>query len=108
MTRSALACIAALSFALLVGDITDRTTGQPLAGVHVWVAQGRVTLHAVTGRDGRFRLSGLRAGSYVLYYSSDDVPPQQVAGRVRGGRATVHITACSTTLDYSCAGGGGG
>jgi hypothetical protein len=27
---------------------------------------------------------------------------------VSGARQTVHITACSTTLDYSCAGPGGG
>ena len=98
----------ALAFTLLLGQITDRTTGQPLVGVHIDLSQGRTTLRATTGTDGRFRLAGVRPGRHVLHYSSDDVPPQQATVSVRGTRTSLRITACSTTLDYSCGGGGGG
>ncbi|HKU66614.1 MAG TPA: carboxypeptidase-like regulatory domain-containing protein [Candidatus Baltobacteraceae bacterium] len=101
------ACLA-LMLSLLLGQITDKTTGQPLRGVHVQVAQGHAVLHALTGRDGRFRIGGLRPGTHSLRYWSDDVPPQTIAVRIRGAKAAIGITACSTTLDYSCAGPGGG
>jgi protocatechuate 3,4-dioxygenase beta subunit len=108
MTRSTLARFAAFGFILLLGQITDKTTGQPLAGVHVEVAQGSAILHAVTGTDGRFHLNGVRPGPHTIRYSSDDVPPGSIKIEVRSKNAPVHITACSTTLDYSCVGPGGG
>lgn len=108
MNRSRLlpAC-AALAFALLLGHITDRTTGQPLRGVHVAVQSGHATLHAVTDAHGRFRLAGVRPGTLTLRYSSDDVPPQTVTVDVHRAKQEITITACSTTLDYSCGNGGG-
>lgn len=108
MTRSNVARLAALSFALLVGQITDKTTGQPLVGVRVEIAQGTAMLHSVTGTDGRFRLPGVRPGPHTLQYSSADVPPHSVKIDVRAKNDPLHITACSTTLDYSCVGPGGG
>jgi carboxypeptidase family protein len=101
-------CLAALIFVLLVGQITDQTTGQPLRGVRIDVKQGAATLHAVTDANGEFRLSGVRAGVHTLHYASDDVPPRTISVHVSGAKQQVHITACSTTLDYSCAGPGGG
>ena len=112
MTRSRLlALCAATAFTLLLGRITDRTTGQPLAGVQVSLHSGHATLRATTDRHGRFRMLDAPAGTRTLRYASDDVPPQSLTLTVHGKKQSVSITACSTTLDYSCAnveGGGGG
>jgi hypothetical protein len=97
-----------LSFALAVtvlsGQILDRTTGQPLAGVDVSVQGSAKIAPARTNDAGRYALRGLARGRYTLGISSDDVPPQTFAVVVGAG-PTQHfnITACSTTLDYSCA-----
>lgn len=108
MNRSRLlAACAALTFTLLLGHITDRTTGQPLRGVQVAVQSGHATLHAVTDAHGRFRIAGVRPGTVTLRYASDDVPPQTLTLGVRGPKQKLTITACSTTLDYSCGNGGG-
>src|SRR5690242_20201078 len=98
---------AALAFGLLLGQITDRTTGQPLRNVQIQVTQGRATLRARTGADGRFKIKGITPGRHTLRYSSDDVPPQTLSITVKGAKQQISITACSTTLDYSCASGGG-
>lgn len=111
MTRSRLLPAgAALALTLLVGHITDRTTGQPLAGVRVTLRAAHKTLAATTDRHGTFRLPDVPAGARTLQYSSDDVPPQSARVHVGGRKQSIAITACSTTLDYSCAGveGGGG
>lgn len=107
MNRCVLTACTALAFTLLLGRITDRTTGQPLHGVHIELRQGQGTLEAVSDADGRFRLAGVQPGPHTVRYSSADVPPQSLRLTVRGARQALSITACSTTLDYSCAGGGG-
>jgi hypothetical protein len=107
MNRRLLSVCAALAFTLLIGQITDRTTGQPLRNVDVTLQSGHRMLHAATGRDGRFTLSGVTPGTHTLRYSSADVPPQSIIVRVHGARQSVTIAACSTTLDYSCESGGG-
>jgi hypothetical protein len=88
---------AALAFAIVVGSITDRTTGQPLAGVTVAIGAA----HAVSHADGSFRLNVPRAGHAVVSVSSDDVPPQQFPVMV-GAKAPVRLRVCSTTIDYNC------
>lgn len=98
--------IAAFAFTLLVGHITDRTTGQPLTGVHVEIVQGQKTLRATSDADGTFHVSGVQPGKHTLRYSSDDVPPKAVSITVSGRKQQLQIAACSTTLDYSCGGGG--
>lgn len=107
MYRSLIPAATALALTLLVGQITDRTTGQPLRNVQVQVSQGHATLHARTGKDGRFEIKGLKPGAHILRYSSDDVPPQSLSITLKGAKQQISITACSTTLDYSCASGGG-
>ncbi|MGA2391938.1 MAG: carboxypeptidase regulatory-like domain-containing protein [Candidatus Lustribacter sp.] len=89
--------VVALAFAILVGSITDRTTGQPLGGVTVAIGAA----HAVSRADGSFRLTMPKAGHAVVSVSSDDVPPQQFPVTV-GGKAPVRLRVCSTTLDYNC------
>lgn len=107
MNRSLIPAAAALAFTVLLGQITDRTTGQPLRNVAVQVTQGHTMLRARTDENGRFELKGVKPGSHSLRYLSDDVPPQTVSITVKGAKQRISITACSTTLDYSCAGGGG-
>jgi protocatechuate 3,4-dioxygenase beta subunit len=90
--------LAAVLVAVLAGTITDRTTGQPLAGVVVTVGSS----HATTHDDGTYRLSNVKPGPATLSVSSDDVPPQHFSVTI--GSATTHanLTVCSTTLDYNC------
>ena len=78
--------IAALLLTLVLGQFTDRTTGQPLHGVHVELVRGTTTRRAVSGEDGRFTLRGIRPGSYTLHYFSEDVPPKSLTVTVRGAR----------------------
>ncbi len=91
--------VIAFSLAVLVGAVTDRTTGQPLAGVRVSFHNA----HATTGSDGTYRLANVSAGSGILKLESDDVPPQSFSVVVKSsGTTRKDVTACSTTLDYNC------
>ena len=94
----ALSVIAALAAAVLSGTITDRTTGQPLAGVRVHV--GKAT--ATTSADGRYALHGLAPGDYTLTLESSDVPPEHLRVSVKRGVNQRNLRVCSTTLDYGC------
>lgn len=94
-----------LALAVVTGHVTDRTTGQPLAGVRV-ALNGATTASATTKGDGSYRIRDVKPGHYVVTLSSDDVPPQRfditIAPSVKPG--THDFVACSTTLDYSCRG----
>ncbi len=46
------------------GQVTDQTTGRPLAGAQVTL--GGTSLRAVTGADGRYGIANVPAGSYNL------------------------------------------
>ncbi len=93
-----------LVLTVLSGKIVDRTTGQPLSGVDVSIRGAQKSAAARTDGTGRYTLRGLRAGTYTLTVSSDDVPPQTFDVAVRAVKTQqLNITACSTTLDYSCA-----
>ncbi len=96
-----------LVLAVLTGKVVDRTTGQPLTGVDVRVQGAAKVAPARTDDAGRYTLRGLAPGRYTLSVSSDDVPPQTFAVSVRAVKTQpFNITACSTTLDYSCAAAG--
>ncbi len=90
--------LAAVAVTVLWGHITDRTTGQPLARVHV-----RAGDHAaITDSSGRYILRGLAPGAYTLTLDSNDVPPEHVTVKLRRGANVRDFRACSTTLDYGC------
>jgi hypothetical protein len=94
--RSSLA--ASFVLAVLVGNITDKTTGQPMPGVSVSLGAA----HTTSRDDGTYRLTGVKPGRATLRVSSHDVPPQSFPVTV--GKTTSHadIVVCSVTLDYSC------
>jgi hypothetical protein len=103
MTVSQLRKIAlALSLVVLVGHITDKTTGQPLPNVKIAIGSH----HTTTDARGAYRLSGLAPGTYTLSASSDDVPPQRrsVTVKQQASPQTLDLVMCSTTLDYGCGG----
>lgn len=87
-----------LVLAVLVGEITDRTTGQPLAGVGISLGTARATSHA----DGSHRLTGVKPGRATLTVESPDVPPQHFTVTVGNATSRADLRACSTTLDYNC------
>jgi TonB-dependent starch-binding outer membrane protein SusC len=93
---------AALALAVLVGHVTDKTTGQPLPGLDVQVG-GAHPLHARTAADGSYRVAGLKPGRYDVTISSDDVPPRSSQVTIGNEKQhTLDVVACSVTLDYSC------
>jgi hypothetical protein len=97
--QARLSLVAVWALAVLVGNLGDRTTGQPLAGVAVTLGNAHATSHA----DGSFRLTGVKPGRATLSVSSDDVPPQQFPVTVGPTTTHVNLRVCSTTLDYNCA-----
>jgi len=90
--------------AVLLGQITDKTTGQPLPNVTVAIGSH----HATTDAHGHYRITGISPGRYTLSASSDDVPPQNQSVTVHGTQTTFDFHVCSTTLDYGCGGAGPG
>jgi protocatechuate 3,4-dioxygenase beta subunit len=90
--------LASLALAVLLGTITDRTTGQPLSGVLVTVG----SVHATSHDDGSYKLSGVAPGRLTLSVSSDDVPPQHFRVTVGSSTTRADLRVCSTTLDYNC------
>jgi hypothetical protein len=99
------AALATLTLAVLVGHVTDATTGQPLANVTIAAGSARTT----TDKHGAYRLTGLKPGQYTLSASSKDVPPQHRSVVVKqSAQTTLDLVLCSTTLDYNCAGAGPG
>ena len=98
---------ATVALGVLIGTITDKTTGQPLEGITVSTTAGSHTVQAHTDAAGRFVLRNIGEGSYTLRMSSRDVPAQTAKIQVRGASTHVSLKACSMTLDYSCEDGGG-
>jgi protocatechuate 3,4-dioxygenase beta subunit len=93
-----LATLIAAAFAIVTGQISDRTTGQPLTGVNVQI-DGK---HAVTDVRGNYAVKGVRPGSRVVTIGSKDVPAQHFQITVKEPSTRFDTHACSTTLDYNC------
>jgi Carboxypeptidase regulatory-like domain len=89
---------ASLALAVLLGTISDRTTGQPLAGVTVSVGSARTTSRA----DGSFRLEAVKPGRATIAVESNDVPPQRFPVTVGASTTRADLRVCSTTLDFNC------
>lgn len=98
---------ATLAVTILIGQVTDKTTGQPLVGVQITGTLHSSHFAATTNEHGLFHLN-LPPGRYTLHLSSSDVPPQQHDIVVKGKHQSVTLQACSSTLDYSCGQGGPG
>jgi hypothetical protein len=97
--------VASVALAVLVGHVTDATTGQPLTNVTIAIGSHKTT----TDEYGNYRLAGLTPGPYTLTASSKDVPSQHRGVNVKQqSTQTLNLVLCSTTLDYSCAGAGAG
>ncbi len=90
--------VAAFAAAVLMGHVTDATTGQPLVGVMVTAG----TVSKKTDARGAFVLRGLATKTYDMTLQSDDVPVVHRSVRVGSGTNRHDFTACSTTLDYGC------
>jgi hypothetical protein len=93
-----LSFISSLMFAVLIGTITDRTTGQPMPGVAISLGAAHATSHA----DGTYKLTALKPGRASVTVSSDDVPPQHLPVSVGPATSRADLRVCSTTLDYNC------
>lgn len=104
--RSVLPKAAIVALAVLIGHVTDATTGQPLPNVTIAIG----THHATTDSHGAYKLTGLQPGRYTLSASSDDVPAQKRSAVVKQQSAptVLDLVLCSTTLDYGCGGSGPG
>lgn len=91
---------------VLIGHVTDATTGQPLPNVTIAIGTHRAT----TDARGAYKLTGLTPGRYTLSASSDDVPPQKrsVVVKQQSAPTVLDLVLCSTTLDYGCGGSGPG
>ena len=108
MTR--LPIVAMLGIVVLTGRVLDRTTGQGLPHVSVYVGDASATTNA----SGRFIVRHLKPGPTDVTLKSDDVPTQHYLIRIGAGTTNHDFRACSTTLDYNCgtpalhdSGGGG-
>ena len=98
---------AALAFVVLLGQVKDETTGQPLPNVRITVG----AQHTTTDATGHYRLTGLTPGMYTLTATSDDVPIQRRDVTIGKSQTEFNFKLCSTTLDYGCGAttpGGGG
>ena len=88
----------AFVFAVVSGQIRDRTTGQPMPGLQVTLGASRTT----TDRSGRYLLKNVVPGANALTVHSNDVPEQRFRLTVKAPSTRFDIHVCSLTLDYSC------
>jgi hypothetical protein len=79
-------CCSSISGRLLI------SAGRPAKGLQVWAEQigsGRVMGQSDTAADGTFRIGGLPAGDYFVYWKTKDVTPGSSMGEFRNIRLEV-------------------
>lgn len=78
-------------FGSIVGSVSDRTTGEPVATVNVSINPGGSS--TVTGSDGSFSFTNLEEGSYTLLIRKEGYNPNTISATVKTGNPTsVHMT----------------
>lgn|GEM_PF-2501790 len=97
-----LAPSAALAFAILVGQVSDRTTGQPLGGLRV-SSIGPTRTSVRTNADGHYLLRNLRPGRYTILIRGKGVPTVRARITLSDRRQRKNFVVCNVALDYSCA-----
>jgi RNA polymerase sigma factor (sigma-70 family) len=74
----------------LEGRVTDRDSGEPIAGVRVWTMSVRLgDLRAVTDKDGGFRLGGLPPGSFQFDVQPGPDTPYHLRSLFAGKRDNI-------------------
>src|SRR5919199_6312665 len=86
----------------LAGVITDSASGQPVAGATVQISS---TLRATTGRDGRYRLSGVPESVTLTVSAPDHAPVRQTLSRttVFDVKLRTNVLTGTVTDQYSSA-----
>jgi len=95
------AVTAALTLPVLSGRIVDRTTGQPMFGVHVTIT-GAANATTITNRVGRYTLRNLRPGRYRIAVRGKGMPTVRRRITLSNKNAVANFVVCSVALDYSC------
>jgi hypothetical protein len=88
------------------GSVVAAADGSPVGGalVHVWQIGGDVVGRSETGRDGVYRVNGLRTGDYLVYVDARGFKPVFYDGAESRENATpVHVEAPNETggIDFS-------
>ncbi len=82
------------------GTVVSAADGSPIGGalVHVWQSNGDAVGRAETGRDGAYRVSGLRPGDYLVHVEAKGFKPVFYDGAESRADATpVHVEASNET-----------
>ncbi len=77
--------------ATIAGRVVDSTSGEPVIGAAVYVRTGQGQIGTLSGRDGRFRLEKVPAGTVTLRARLFGYREQQMEVRVAAGE-TAQIT----------------
>ena len=66
--------------ARITGRVTDATTGKPISGLQVYLAnpQGQGVASGATGADGTYTIAGVTPGPYVVGFGRTGVSPNYV------------------------------
>lgn len=75
----------------LTGTVTNITTQEPIAGVHVEVIdQGLAIASALTNDDGEYLIEGLAPGNYIVEASNQNYQHQLIAAQITANQITVN------------------
>ncbi len=86
-----------LKYGSLAGRVTNAANGNPVTGVSIGVAVGRIARGQREGSvdaEGRYSITGLSPGTYVVIFRGGSIFGQQRR------RVTIHAGE-TTTLDFS-------